>query len=191
MTHYNTLNLSKLDNWTIKLDNQTMNQTIKLSNLQLRFGTKSGTEVSIIGNANDENNFPHMFLLTIAQVWKLSKAFANNSSANIKLSKTQLHKIKQSGGFLGRILGPSLKTGLPLIGNVFKPLAKIVLIPLQLTAAASARDVTIHNKMFGHCKCLDIIYGIKKYFDIIKICKPLEESGVLIKDVSQTIEAKE
>ena len=60
----------------------------------------------------------------------LCKAFANNSLANIKLWKTQLHKIGQSGGFLGIPLGPFLKTGLPLTGNVFKPWAKSVLIPL-------------------------------------------------------------
>ena len=82
---------------------------------------------------------------------RLHKAFANNSSANIKLSKTQLHKIGQSGGFLGRLLGPSLKTGLPLIGNVLKPLAKSVLIPLELTAGApAATDAAIHKN------CLDL-----------------------------------
>ena len=59
-----------------------------------------------------------------------------------------MHKIGQSGGFLGRILGPLLKNGLPLIGNVFKPLAKSVLIPLGLTAAASATDAAIRKKMF-------------------------------------------
>ena len=59
-----------------------------------------------------------------------------------------MHKIGQSGGFLGRLLGPLLKTGLPLIGNVLKPLAKSVLIPLGLTAAASATDAAIHKKMF-------------------------------------------
>ena len=62
-------------------------------------------------------------LLSNTQVSRLRKAFANGSSANIKLSKTQLHKIGQSGGFLGRILGPLLKTGMPLIKNVLKPLA--------------------------------------------------------------------
>ena len=56
-----------------------------------------------------------------------------------------MHKIGQSGGFLGRLLGPLLKTGLPLIGNVLKPLAKSVLIPLGLTPAASAADVAIHK----------------------------------------------
>ena len=71
------------------------------------------------------------------------------ASANIKLSKTQLHKIEQSGGFLGRLLGPLLKTGLLLIGSVLKLLAKSVLIPLGLTASASATDAAIHKKMFG------------------------------------------
>ena len=59
-----------------------------------------------------------------------------------------MHKIGQSGGFLGRILGPLLKTGLPLIGNVLKPLAQSVSIPLGLTVA-SATDVAILKKMFG------------------------------------------
>ena len=79
-------------------------------------------------------------MLTNTQVSKLHKVFANNFSTNTKLSKTQLHKIVQSGGFLDRILRPLLKTGLPLIGNVLKPLAKSVLIPLGLTAAASQTD---------------------------------------------------
>ena len=59
-----------------------------------------------------------------------------------------MHKVGQSGGFLGRLLGPSLKTRLPLIGNVLKPLAKSVSIPLGLTAAASATDAAIYKKMF-------------------------------------------
>ena len=70
------------------------------------------------GDSNDENNFLCKLLLTNTQVSRLHKAFANDSSVNTKLSKTQLHKIGQSGGFLGRLLGPLLKTGLPLIGNV-------------------------------------------------------------------------
>ena len=59
-----------------------------------------------------------------------------------------MHKIGQSGGYLGRLLGPLQKPGLHLIGNVLKPLAKSVLIPLGLTAAASAIDAAIHKKMF-------------------------------------------
>ena len=69
----------------------------------------------MIGDSNDEINFSHQLLLTNTQVSNLCKAFANNLSANIKLSKTQLSKMIQSGGFLGRLLGPLLKTGLPLI----------------------------------------------------------------------------
>ena len=69
-------------------------------------------------------NFPHELLLTNTQVSKLHKTFANNSSANIKLSKTQLHKIGQWRGFLGRLLGSLIKTGLSLIESVLKPLAK-------------------------------------------------------------------
>ena len=77
---------------------------------------------------------------------KRRNAFNNNTSTNIKLSKAQINKIIQSGGFLGKLLGPLLKTGLHLIKNVIKPLAKSVLIPLGLTAAASAADVGIYKK---------------------------------------------
>ena len=86
--------------------------------------------------------------MTNTYVSRLRKAFSNVSSTNIKLSKTQLHKIGQSG-VLGRLLGPLLKTGLPLIGNVLKPLARSVLIPLGLTAAVSARDAAIQKKTYG------------------------------------------
>ena len=105
MTQYNTLNK--------KLSNSQLNN--------LKSGIKNGTEVTlkllsdVIGDSNDENNFPHI-LITNTQVSMLPSfnAFGNGSSANIKLSKTQLHKIGQSIGFLGRLLGPLLKTGLPL-----------------------------------------------------------------------------
>ena len=95
---------------------------------------------------DNETNFPHKLLLTNRQVANLRKAFANHLSTDIKLSKTQLSKMIQSGGFLGRLLGPLLKTGLPLIKNVIKPLAKSVLIALGLTIAASAADAGIHKK---------------------------------------------
>ena len=106
-----------------------------------------------------------------------------------------MHKIGQSGGFLGRILGPLLKTGLPLIGNVLKPLAKSVLIPLGLTAAASATDRVIHKKMCVSGCPLDVashattlIISDEEINDIIKIVKSLEELGLLIKGVSETIQ---
>ena len=132
-------------------------------------------------------------LLTNTQVSKFRKAFANGSSANKKLLKTQLYKIGQSGGFLGRILGPLLKTGFPLLGNVLKPLAKSVLIPLGLTVAASATDAAIHKEMFGS-GTTTLLFSNEDLNDIMKIVKSLEESGLLIiKSVSKTIqnEAKE
>ena len=67
------------------------------------------------GNSDDENNFPHKLLLTNRQVANIRKAFPNNSSANIRLSKTQLPKIVQSRGFLDRLPRPLLETGLALM----------------------------------------------------------------------------
>ena len=126
---------------------------VKLSNSQLNKFTsaiKNETEVFLRLSSNmigdNETNFPHKLLLTNTEVSNLRKTFANNSSTDIKLSKTQLSKMIQSGGFLGRLLGPLLKTGLPLIKNVIKALAKSVLIPLELTAVASAADAGIHKK---------------------------------------------
>ena len=127
---------------------------MRLSNSQLnklKSETKNETEVvlrlssKMIGD--NETNFPQKLLLTNRQVSNLRKAFANYLSTNIKLSKTQLSKMIQSGGFLGRLLGRLLKAGLPLIKNVIKPLAKSVLIHLGLTAAASAGDAGLHKKI--------------------------------------------
>ena len=129
---------------------------VKLSDSQLnklKSAIKNGTEVTlnlsanIIGGYNNKNNLPNKLLLTNTHNSKLGKAFANNFSANIKLSKTEWHKIGQSGGFLGRLLGPLLKTELPLMENVLKLLAKSVLIPLGLTSAASVTDAAINKKM--------------------------------------------
>ena len=93
------------------------------------------------------NNFPLELLLTTRQTTKLRNAIENNMSTDIKLSKAQISKIIQSVGFLGKILGPLLKTGLPLTKNVIKPLAKSVLMPLGLTAATSAADAGILKKI--------------------------------------------
>ena len=101
--------------------------------------------LNIVGEG--ETNFPHKLLLTNRQVENLLKAFAYKSSTDTNLSKTQLSKTVQSGGFLGRLLGPLIKTGLPLIKNVIKPLPKSVLIPLGLTAAASAAEAGMHKKV--------------------------------------------
>ena len=82
------------------------------------------------------NYLPPELLLKTKQTSKLRDAIENNMSTDIKLPKAQMSKIIQSGGFLGKILGPLLKTRLPLIKNVINPLANSVLIPLVLTAAA-------------------------------------------------------
>ena len=95
------------------------------------------------------NNLPHELLLTTRQTIKLRNAIENNMSTDIKLSKAHISKMIQSGGFLGKLLGPLLKTGLPLIKTVIKPLAKRVLIPLGLTASASAANAGIQKKIYG------------------------------------------
>ena len=105
-------------------------------------------------------------MVTNTQVWRLRKSFTNNSSAKIKLSKTQLYQIVQPRGFLGRVLGLLIKTGLPW--NVLKPLAKRVLIPLGLTAAASATDAAIQKKIHGSGTTKLIILN-EEMGDIMKI----------------------
>ena len=87
----------------------------------------------------------------------------------------------QSGGFLSRLFGPLLKRGLPLIKNVIIPLAQSVLIPLGLTAAASAADAPQNNTT-------TLIISNDEMKDIIEIVKSLKDSGLLLKGVSETIQ---
>ena len=103
MTEYNSLNVKPSNSQLNKLKSAIKNE----SEVVLRLSS------NMICNSDDETNFPHKLLLTNRQVANLRKAFANNLAIDIKLSKTQLSKIIQSGGFLGRLLGPLLKTGLP------------------------------------------------------------------------------
>ena len=79
----------------------------------------------MLGNSGDNINFPHELLLTNRHVANIRKAFANHLSTDIKLSKTQLSKMIQPGGFFGRLLGPLLRTGLGM-KSVIKPLAESV-----------------------------------------------------------------
>ena len=137
---------------------------------------------------DNETDFPYKLLLTNRQVSNLCKTFENHLSADIKLSKTQLSKMIQSGGFLSRLLGPLLKTGLPLIKNVIKSLAKSVLIPLGLTAAASAADAGIHKKILGSGNMTTLIISNDEIHDIIKIVKSLEDSGLLVKGITETVQ---
>ena len=176
MTQYNSLN--------VKLPNSQLNK--------FKSAIKNENEVVLKLSSNmirdNENNFPHKLLLTNRQVSNLCKAFAIHISADIKLSKTQLSKMIKSGECLGRLLGPLLKTGLPLRKNVIKPLAKSVLIPLGLIAPASAADAGIHKKMLGSGNMTTLIILNDEMGDIIKIVKSLEDSGLLIKAVSKTFQ---
>ena len=143
----------------------------------------------MVGNYNDESNFPHKLLLTNTQVPTLCKTFANNSSVTKKLSKTQLSKIRQSEGLLCRFLRRLLKMYLLLMINALKPSAKSDLILLRLTAAASARDATIQQRILGFCMTTLIISN-KEIGGIMKIVKSLKESSLLIKRVGEIIKNK-
>ena len=157
MTQYNSLN-------------------VKLSNLQLfrvKPAIKCETEVVLRLSSNmigdNVTIFLHKLLLTNRQIANLRKAFA----------KTQVIKMIQSGGFLGILLGPLLKTGLPLIKRAIKPLAKSVLIHLGLTTAASAADAEIHKKILGSGHNTTLIISNDEMNDIIEIVKNLEDSESL------------
>ena len=139
MTQYNSLNVKLSNSHLNKIESSIKSET----DLVLRISSHT------VGNSIDNTNFPHELLLTNSQVANIRKAFANHPSTDIKSSKTQLSKKIQSGGFLGKLLGPLLKTGLPLMKSVIKPLPKSVLLPLGLTAAASAADAGIHKKILG------------------------------------------
>ena len=184
MPQYNSLNVKLPNSQLSKLKSSIKNETDVL----LRISS------SMVGNADNNINFPHELLLTNKQVANIRKAFANHLSTDVKLSKTQLSKMIQSGGFLDRLLDLLLKTGLPLIKSVIKVLAKSVLIPLGLTAAASAADAGIHKNILGSGhNNTTLIISNDEMDDILKIVKSLEDSGVLLKGVTETIqhEAKE
>ena len=178
MTQYNSLNRKLSNSQLNKLKSSIKNET----DVVLRISS------NMVSNSNDNTNFPHELLLTNRQVANIRKAFANHSSTDIKLSKTQLSKMIKSGGFLGNLLG---KLAGPLM-KVAMPLAKNVLAPLGLSAAMSAIDGSIKKKMLGSV-ATTLIISNDEMDDILKIIKSLEDSGVLLKGVSETIqhEAKE
>ena len=94
----------------------------------------------------------------------------------------------QSGGISGKLLGPLLKTGLPLMKSVITPLAKNVLIPLGLTAAVSAADAATHKKILGSGNNTTLIISNKDMDDLIKIVKSLEDSGLLLKGITESVQ---
>ena len=169
MVEYNKVNLKLSGTQLKKLKNAVKNKT--------------GTTLRISLKMFNGNNLTHELLLTTRQETEIRNAFNNNASTDLKLSEVQISKIIQSGGFLGRILGPLLKTGLPSIKNVIKPLAKSVLIPLGLTAAASAADAGIHKKILASGNTT-LIFSNEETNEIIKIIQTLEDSDILLKGLT-------
>ena len=164
----------------------------KLTNVQLnkfKKSVKSNEGATLrLGNKNfNKDELPHELLLTTRQNTKLRNAINNNSATDIKLSKAQIKKLIQSGGFLGNLLSK-------LAGSLMKvalPLAKNVLAPLGLTAAMSAIDGSIQKKIHGLGATkgagVKLIIEQEDMNDIIKIIKALKNSGILLKGVSKAI----
>ena len=158
----------------------------KLTNVQLNKFKKAvksneGTTLRLgIKNFNKDET-PHELLVTTRQNTKLHNDINNNSAIDIKLSKAQIKKLIQSGGFLGKLLS---KLAGPLI-KVAMPLAKNVLAPLGLTAAMTAIDGSIQKKIHG--SGVKLIIEEEDMQDITKIIKELENSDILLKGVSKTI----
>ena len=159
----------------------------KLTNVQLNKFKKSvkSNEGATLGlgikNFN-KDELSHELLLTTRQNTKLRNAINNNLATDIKLSKAQIKKLIQSGGFLGKLAG---KLAGPLM-KVAMPLAKNVLAPLGLTAAMSDTDGSIQKKIHG--SGVKLIIEQEDMNDIIKIIEALENSGILLKGVTKTIE---
>ena len=159
----------------------------KLTNVQtnkLKKAVKSNEGASLrLGIKNfNEDELPHELLLTARQNTKLCNAINNNLATNIKLSKVQIKKLIQSGGFLGKLLSK-------LSGSLMKvamPLAKNILAPLGLTAAMSAIDGSMQKKIRGNG--VKLIIEQEDMNDIVKIIEALENSGILLKGVTKTIE---
>ena len=154
---------------------------VQLNKLKKVVKSNEGTTLRLgIKNFNKDET-PHELLLTTRQNTKLRNAINNNSAFDIKLSKAQIKKLIQSGGYLGKLFsklaGPLLKVAMLL--------AKNVLAPLGLTAAMSAIDGSIQKKIHGSGVKLIIEEDMQ---DIIKIIKELENSDILLKGVSKTIE---
>ena len=125
----------------------------QLKNLKTAVKGKTGTTLRMSLKIFNRNDLPHELLLTTRKKTKLRNAFNNNMSTGLKLSRAQISKIIQSGGFLGSLLsklaGPLMKVAIPL--------AKNVLAPLGITVAASAIDAGIQKKIHGSGTTTSII----------------------------------
>ena len=163
-----------------KLNCKLMN--VQLNKLKKAVKSNEGERLRLDIKNFNKDELLHELLLTTRPNAKLRNAINNNSATDIKLSKVQIKKLIQSGGFLGKLLsklaGPLMKVALPL--------AKNVLAPLGLTAAMSAIDGSIQKKI--HVSGVKLIIGQEDMNDIMKIIEALENSGILLKGVSKTIE---
>ena len=159
---------------------------VTLTNLQLsklkKVKSNEGATLRIGIKHFNKEDLPHELLLTTRQSTKLRNAIDNNLATDIKLSKAQIKKLIQSGGFLGKLLS---KLAGPLM-KVAMPLAKNVLAPLGLTATMSTIDGSIQKKIHG--SGVELIIEEEDTKDIMKIIEALENSGILLKGVSKTIE---
>ena len=167
MVEYNTVNA--------KLSNSQLNK------LKSAVKNRQGTTLRVNSKIFNRNNLPHELLLTTRQTTKLRNAIESNMSTDIKLSKAQISKIIQSGGFLGKPLGPLLKTGLSLLKLVIKPLGL-----LGLTAASSGIDAGVQKKIYGGGS-KTLVISNNDIQDVLKIVKSLQDSGLLRKGVTKTI----
>ena len=159
----------------------------KLTNVQLnkfKKAVKSNEEATLrIGIKNfNKDNLPHELLSTTRKITKLRNAINNNLATDIKLSKAKIKKLIKSGELLGKLLS---KLAAPLM-KVALPLAKNVLTPVGLTAAMSAIDGSIQKKIHG--SGVKLIIEEEDMKDIMKIIGALENSDILLKGVSKTIE---
>ena len=159
-----------------KLTNGQLNKI----NKAVKFNEEATLRLGIRNFNKDEH--PLELLLTTRQNTKLRNAINNNLTTDIKLSKAQIKKLIQSGGLLGKLLSKLVD---PLM-KVALPLAKNVLAPLGLTAAMSEIDGGIQTKIHG--SAVKLIIEQEAMNDIMKIIEALENSGILLKGVSKTIE---
>ena len=171
MVEYNTVNAKLSDS--------------QLNNLKNAVKNNDGTTLRLNIRMFSANNLPHELLLTTRQTTKLRIATENNMSTDIKLFKAQISKIIQSGGFLGSLLsklvGPLMKVAVPLARNI--------LAPLRITAAASAIDGAIQKKIHGS-GTTTLIISNEEMNDIMKIVQALDDSNILLKGVTKTIKIK-
>ena len=155
----------------------------QLKKLKTAVKNKTGTTLRMSLKMLNGNDLPHKLLLTARQKIKLRNAFNNNMSIDLKLSKAQISKKIQSGGFLGSLLSiladPLMKAAIPL--------AKNVLAPLGITAAASAIDGRIQKKIHGSGTTTITISNEEMNDIIMKIIQALENSNILLKEITKTI----